>query len=70
MIVMNVYNYNEKWKTNSMNIYEHPAIYVGDLNSHNTAWGYEKNDENGDLLNDWQTDGTSGKVIRMSMLWN
>jgi len=56
LTVTNVYKLpNERWKTNPMNIYEHPAIYVGDFNGHNMAWGYEKNDENGDLLYEWLT---------------
>lgn len=26
--------------------HEHPAIYVGDFNSHNNLWGYRINDQN------------------------
>jgi hypothetical protein len=36
-----------------MKTFEHPAIYGGDLNSHYMAWGYEENDENGDILYEW-----------------
>lgn len=54
--VTNVYKPpNEKCKTNPMNIYEHPAINIGRFNSHNITWGFEKNDENGDLLYEWLT---------------
>lgn len=55
---------NEKWKTNPMNTYEHPAIYVGDFNSHNMAWGYEKNDENRNLLYKWLT------TVNLELVYN
>jgi hypothetical protein len=52
--ITNVYKPpNNKWESNLMKTFEHPAIYVGDFNSHNMAWGYEENDENGDILYEW-----------------
>jgi len=49
--VTNVYKPpNNKWESIPMKTFDHPAIYVGDFNSRNMAWGYEENDENGDIL--------------------
>lgn len=31
-------------------VLEHPAIYVGDFNSHSHEWGYAEEDENGRIL--------------------
>lgn len=31
----------------------HPAIYVGDFNSHHTMWKYKSNDHNGETLMEW-----------------
>ncbi|KAE9523030.1 hypothetical protein AGLY_016661 [Aphis glycines] len=40
--VTNVYKPpNNKWESDPMKTFEHPAIYVGDFNSHNMAWGYD-----------------------------
>lgn len=36
-----------------MKFFEHPVVYVGDFNSQ--PWGYEENDESGDLLYKWLT---------------
>ncbi|KAF0735685.1 Uncharacterized protein FWK35_00030260, partial [Aphis craccivora] len=35
-----------KWETESLRLYEHPTLYVGDYNSRHHEWGYEANDEN------------------------
>lgn len=54
IIVTNVYKPpNSKWKSNPITTYKHQLIYVRYFNSHNIAWGYEQNDENGDLLYEW-----------------
>jgi hypothetical protein len=44
---------NNKWESNPLKTFEYPAIYVGDFNSHNMAWSYEENDENGDIIYKW-----------------
>lgn len=31
----------------------HPAVYVGDFNSHHSLWGYANNNANGNKLVDW-----------------
>jgi len=39
MTITNVYKpSSNKWKSNLMTTYEHPAINVGDFNSHNMVW--------------------------------
>ena len=30
-----------------------PLMVIGDFNSHNTIWGYEENDENGEAVEEW-----------------
>jgi hypothetical protein len=44
---------NEIWPTPPLPCYEHPAIYVGDFNSHHESWGYDRADQNGDIINEW-----------------
>ena len=34
-------------------VIEHPSIFIGDFNSHHQAWGYDRNDLNGDALYEW-----------------
>ncbi|KAG5898137.1 hypothetical protein JTB14_033994 [Gonioctena quinquepunctata] len=34
------------WPAHVLNLYEHPAIYVGDFNSHHEMWKYRDNDIN------------------------
>jgi len=29
------------------------SIYIGDFNSHHTSWGYEINNNNGEILYNW-----------------
>lgn len=41
------------WPTPPFKLFTHPAIYVGDFNSHHNAWGYKDNDINGNILHDW-----------------
>lgn len=33
--------------------YPHPALYLGDFNSHHQEWSYDQNDFNGEVLVDW-----------------
>ena len=30
-----------------------PTVVIGDFNSHSTKWGYIKNDDNGDKVENW-----------------
>ena len=32
-----------------------PTVIIGDFNSHNTIWGYEQNDNDGEAVEDWAT---------------
>lgn len=53
--IANVYRPpSEHWNSmSSLPTLPHPAVIVGDFNSHHTDWGYESTDTNGELLNDW-----------------
>jgi hypothetical protein len=47
-IVVNVYKpASASWSNVPLKLFPHPAIYVGDFNSHNQLWGYEHNDADG-----------------------
>jgi hypothetical protein len=43
------------WLNNTLEKLPHPAIHVGDFNSHNQAWGYEHKDIDGNRLMEWMT---------------
>lgn len=52
--IVNVYKPpSVKWTDDPLPIVPHPALYVGDFNSHNTLWGYQSNDFNGNKLTEW-----------------
>ena len=53
--IANVYRPpSEHWNTmSSLPTLPHPAVLVGDFNSHHTDWGYESVDKDGELLSDW-----------------
>ena len=52
--VINVYKPPSKTWSNTVIQQEiHPAIYVGDFNSHHSLWGYTNNNEDGDKLVKW-----------------
>lgn len=36
-----------------MPVFGSPAVFVGDFNSHHQQWGYDHNDNNGNILVDW-----------------
>ena len=36
------------WINAALPAHQHPAIYVGDFNSHHATWGYERADSNGE----------------------
>jgi hypothetical protein len=53
-IIVNVYKPpSTSWSSNPLKIFPHPAIYVGDFNSHNQQWGYDHNDVDGNLIHEW-----------------
>ncbi|XP_060534517.1 uncharacterized protein LOC132706936 [Cylas formicarius] len=41
------------WPPQVTDLRPHPAVYLGDFNSHHQEWKYSKNDENGDTLVVW-----------------
>ena len=44
----------EHWNnTNLPPVFPHPAVLVGDFNSHHTDWGYQEADLNGESLQEW-----------------
>lgn len=46
--VVNIYKPPQtKWRSPPIKVFEHPALYIGDFNSHNVDWGYDQNDDNG-----------------------
>jgi hypothetical protein len=50
-IVVNVYKLpSASWSNVLLKLFPHPAIYVGDFNSHNQLWCYEHNDADGNRL--------------------
>jgi len=53
----NIYNTykppNVKWEENSLVEIAKPAMITGDFNSHNTTWGYDSSNEDGEVLLDW-----------------
>ena len=52
--IANVYKSpNEKWDRGVLPVLPHPAVYVGDFNSHHAVWGYNTSNEDGELLLDW-----------------
>lgn len=52
--VVNIYKPpRTKWRSPPIKVFEHPALYIGDFNSHNVEWGYDQNDDNGNKLQEW-----------------
>lgn len=52
--IVNVYKPpNTLWNNLPLHVLKHPTIYIGDFNSHSLHWGYDRNDENGEILFDW-----------------
>jgi Endonuclease-reverse transcriptase len=43
------------WDPSMLPTLQHPAVYVGDYNSHHPEWGYPDPDEDGELLVEWAT---------------
>lgn len=44
------------WPTHVLKTYPHPAVYLGDFNSHHEQWKYRQNDVNGEELVRWTED--------------
>lgn len=42
-----------QWTDTVLNVQPHPAVYVGDFNSHHSEWGYSSDDINGELVVNW-----------------
>lgn len=42
-----------QWSDAVLNVQPHPAVYVGDFNSHHSEWGYGSDDVNGEMLVTW-----------------
>lgn len=54
IVVTNIYKPpNTPWPSQVADPRPHPAIYIGDFNSHHEEWKYRTNDENGEKLVDW-----------------
>jgi len=52
--IANVYKPpSANWNNDMLPILEHPAVYVGDFNSHHPEWGYPDPDKDGELLVEW-----------------
>ena len=52
--VANVYKPpSENWQESTLPILPHPAVYVGDFNSHHTQWGYNSACRDGEALAEW-----------------
>lgn len=52
--ILNIYKPpNTEWDFSNVPNYSHPAIYLGDFNSHHTSWGYHTDDIAGEQLTTW-----------------
>ncbi|KAJ8356769.1 hypothetical protein SKAU_G00195630 [Synaphobranchus kaupii] len=52
--IVNVYKPpSANWDQQVLPTLPHPAIYVGDFNSHHPDWGYPAADNDGEALSDW-----------------
>jgi Reverse transcriptase (RNA-dependent DNA polymerase)/Endonuclease/Exonuclease/phosphatase family len=52
--IVNIYKPpNVLWPAVTLPVYQHPAVYAGDFNSHHTSWRYQSDDNNGIKLTDW-----------------
>jgi hypothetical protein len=40
-------------KNPPLKLFDYLAVYRGDFNSHNSDWGFDQNDNNGELLQEW-----------------
>jgi hypothetical protein len=54
IVISNIYKPpNAAWPTPPLPAPSHPAILIGDFNSHHTTWGYNVSDKNGEDLTQW-----------------
>jgi hypothetical protein len=49
---------------------KHPAIYVGEFNSRHATWGYDRYDENGELLTELASLNNHHLVIDLKQRWS
>ena len=50
------------WTPDDLGTLPHPAVYVGDYNSHHTLWKYRDTDKNGEILMSW-TDSNNTYLV-------
>lgn len=56
--ISNVYKSPQAlWNDPVLSIQPHPAVYAGDFNSLHTDWGYSSNDDNGESVMTWASNG-------------
>ena len=56
MTISNVYKPPQvQWALPVLPTYAHPAVYIGDFNSHHPYWGYSNSDEVGEQLMNWSS---------------
>lgn len=54
IIIVNIYKPpGVTWPNPPVPSFSHPVLYVGDFNSHSHMWGYENDDINGTIINNW-----------------
>jgi len=46
---------SESWTAFVLPTYEHPAVYIGDFNSHSTERGYNSINDDGERLSIWES---------------
>ena len=52
--IANVYKPpSQHWDQGVLPALNHPAVYVGDFNSHHPDWGYLESDQDGEVLAEW-----------------
>ena len=62
--VTNVYKPpTASWASSPLTARRHPSIYVGDFNSHHTAWGYDRANSDGEWLTEWASHSNLSFVI-------
>jgi hypothetical protein len=54
--IVNVYKPpSSNWSSNTLKVFPHSKIFVGDFNSHNQLWSFEHNNTYGNCLLEWIT---------------
>jgi len=70
--IANVYKPpTEHWNnTNLPPVLPHPAVLVGDYNSHHPDWGYQEADLNGESLLEWALNSDLSVATRRQATWH